>query len=60
LINDYYNIVLSHEPDIVDYLLEYDIDLFLTGHSHGGQVNLPVVSSLMLPSLGEKICKRIV
>jgi len=43
-----YNIVLSHEPDVVDYWLEYNIDLFLSGHSHGGQINLPVVNSLPL------------
>jgi len=45
---DRYNIVLSHEPDVIDFLLEYDIDLFLSGHSHGGQVNLPFVDSLPL------------
>lgn len=45
---DRYNVVLSHEPDVVDYLLEYNIDLFLSGHSHGGQVNLPFVNSLPL------------
>lgn len=43
-----FNIVLSHEPDVIDYLLEYNIDLFLSGHSHGGQVNLPLVNSLPL------------
>jgi len=47
-----YNILLSHEPDVVDYMLEYNIDLFLAGHSHGGQVNLPFVN--VLPPLGEK------
>lgn len=47
-----FNIVLSHEPDVVDYLLEYNIDLFLSGHSHGGQVNLPFINSL--PLLAEK------
>jgi len=49
---DMYNIVLSHEPDVADKLLEYSIDLFLAGHSHGGQVNLPFAN--YLPSLGEK------
>lgn len=49
---DSYNIVLSHEPDVVEYLLDYNIDLFLSGHSHGGQINLPVVNSL--PLLAEK------
>ena len=47
-----YNIVLSHEPDVADRFLEYSIDLFLAGHSHGGQVNLPVVN--YLPLLAEK------
>lgn len=49
---DMYNIVLSHEPDVADRLLEYSIDLLLAGHSHGGQVNLPFAN--YLPSLGEK------
>jgi predicted MPP superfamily phosphohydrolase len=49
---DSFNIVLSHEPDIVERYLEHEIDLFISGHSHGGQVNLPVISSL--PALGEK------
>lgn len=47
-----YNILLSHEPDVIDSLLEYNIDLFLSGHSHGGQVNLPVVK--FLPTLAKK------
>lgn len=47
-----YNVVLSHEPDVIDYLLEYNIDLFLSGHSHGGQVNLPVFN--YLPLLAKK------
>lgn len=49
---DSYNVVLSHEPDVAEYLLDYNIDLFLSGHSHGGQINLPVVNSL--PLLAEK------
>lgn len=51
---EFYNIVLSHEPDVVDGMLENCIDLFLSGHSHGGQVNLPFISPMMLPSLGSK------
>lgn len=47
-----YNIVLSHEPDVADRFLEYNVDLFLSGHSHGGQVNLPVVN--YQPALAEK------
>ncbi len=52
--NNFYNVVISHEPDIIDFLLEYNIDLFLSGHSHGGQVNIPIISKNILPPLGEK------
>jgi predicted MPP superfamily phosphohydrolase len=44
--------VLSHEPDVADLFFEYDADLFLTGHSHGGQVNLPIIS--YTPPLAQK------
>lgn len=47
-----YNVVLSHEPDVVDNLLEHNIDLFLSGHSHGGQINLPFINSF--PPLAKK------
>ena len=33
-----YNILLCHEPDVVDTLNLESIDLVLSGHSHGGQV----------------------
>lgn len=57
LINDeLFNIVISHEPDVIDLMLEYNIDLFLSGHSHGGQVHIPFVKSI-LPPLGEKYTK---
>ncbi len=54
---DSYNIVLSHEPDVISFLLEYNIDLFLSGHSHGGQINLPFVDSL--PLLAKKYTRGI-
>ncbi|WP_086314022.1 hypothetical protein A5821_001585 [Enterococcus sp. 7F3_DIV0205] len=36
-----YTILLSHEPDKADEVLDHDIQLILSGHSHGGQVRLP-------------------
>ncbi len=47
-------ILLAHEPDFADEASRYPIDLQLSGHSHGGQVRLPLVGPLVLPSLGEK------
>jgi len=44
---DYYTIALAHEPDVIDDFSEYDIDLFLSGHSHCGQVRLPFVGSVI-------------
>ena len=38
---DEINILLIHEPDLIDEYNEYPIDLALSGHSHGGQVYIP-------------------
>jgi predicted MPP superfamily phosphohydrolase len=34
-------VVLSHHPDTIEILKTYPGDLILSGHTHGGQVNLP-------------------
>jgi predicted MPP superfamily phosphohydrolase len=50
-------ILLSHNPDINDdiELFKQEIDLVLSGHTHGGQVVFPVVGMLYIPSkFGEK------
>ena len=38
-----YTILLTHEPDVADRALGRDVSLILSGHSHGGQVNIPFV-----------------
>lgn len=49
-IEDAYKIVLVHEPDISDDIIDdYDVDLILGGHSHNGQVRLPVIGALYTP-----------
>lgn len=49
---------MAHAPDYVDLVLRQPqarlIDLMLAGHSHGGQVRLPGLGPLILPTLGRK------
>jgi predicted MPP superfamily phosphohydrolase len=48
-------ILLVHEPDYADLSAATGrFDLQLSGHSHGGQVNLPFFGPPILPFLGEK------
>ena len=37
----YPGIIMTHNPDSVPSLLKYPGDVILSGHTHGGQVNLP-------------------
>lgn len=47
-------VLLAHEPDFADYVSRYSIDLQLSGHSHGGQVRLPLIRPFYLPMLAKK------
>lgn len=38
---DGFRIALAHSPELVHHAGRADIDLYLTGHTHGGQVCLP-------------------
>lgn len=40
-------LLLTHSPDVVSYLLDRKVDLLLAGHTHGGQMCLPVVGSIV-------------
>ncbi len=42
-----YKIILVHEPDISDNIVsDYSVNLILAGHSHNGQVRLPIIGPL--------------
>jgi hypothetical protein len=48
-------ILLAHEPDFADQSAACGrFDLQISGHTHGGQVNLPRFGPLVLPRLGRK------
>jgi len=43
-------VVLMHNPDAIEDVASYGVDLVLCGHTHGGQVALPFVGPLVVPS----------
>lgn len=51
--DDAYKILLSHAPDLADEAALYNIQLQLSGHSHGGQVKIPFVGALVKPPYAE-------
>ena len=43
----------SHRPDYIDLYRQYPFDLVLSGHTHGGQVCIPLlVNGLFAPNQG--------
>jgi hypothetical protein len=58
-------LLLSHNPDAAEVLWRRDpevrIDLQFSGHTHGGQVSLPVIGAPIVPSqYGSKYCGGLV
>lgn len=49
-----YKILLSHAPDMADDATTFNIQLQLSGHSHGGQIQLPFLGALVKPPFAEK------
>jgi predicted MPP superfamily phosphohydrolase len=42
-------IVMSHNPDTIDHLTPHKPALVMSGHTHGGQVRLPLIGAPILP-----------
>lgn len=41
------NMVLSHEPDTFPYIFDTDAKIMFSGHSHGGQIRLPLIGDII-------------
>ena len=50
-----YKIILIHEPDITDDIVKnYQVNLILAGHSHNGQIRLPIIGAIYTPPYAKK------
>ena len=47
-------ILLAHEPDILPHVARYNVDLMLSGHTHGGQVRIPFIPLFAQPEFGKR------
>ncbi len=45
-----FRLLLSHTPDNFPWAREQKIDLMLSGHNHGGQIQFPVIGPVLSPS----------
>lgn len=50
LSNEHFNILLYHFPGFAKYIDSYNVDLYLCGHTHGGQIALPFYGALITMS----------
>lgn len=51
LATDRFTVLLYHAPDLAPNAAHLGVDLHLAGHTHGGQVRLPIVGPLFTASL---------
>ena len=50
--NEGYTILLSHRPEAFEEYVSAGVNLALTGHAHGGQVQIPFIGGLIAPNQG--------
>jgi uncharacterized protein len=53
-LNQPFTLLLSHAPDYADQASHFPVDLQISGHSHGGQVRLPLIGAISTPKWGRK------
>lgn len=47
--SEFYNVIIAHEPVVSQFIESKSENFLLTGHTHGGQVNIPFFTSELLP-----------
>lgn len=48
---DSFKILLYHSPDLIEAASERGVDLYLAGHTHGGQIRLPLYGAIATSSI---------
>jgi hypothetical protein len=48
--DDEFTLLLYHSPDLMPEAIELGVDLYLCGHTHGGQLRLPLFGALITSS----------
>jgi len=49
---DVYTVLLAHRPELFTSYAAWGVDLTLSGHTHGGQVRLPLLGAILAPDQG--------
>jgi hypothetical protein len=49
-----YTLLLYHSPDLIEAASASGVDLYLAGHTHGGQIRLPIYGAIITFSIYDK------
>ena len=49
--SDTFTVLLYHSPDLIHEATRHHVDLYLGGHTHGGQLRLPIYGAIVTGSI---------